>query len=116
MRLKKLHLIDDWRRVLRKAWSIKFAVIAAILGVVEGVLPMFTDLIPRGIFVWLMLAATLAGLYARLVSQPKMNEPWWMEGVAKPPRGTCKMPPPGWWCSGAEGHKGPCAAWPEDRA
>lgn len=25
---------------------------------------------------------------------------------------SCKVPPPGWWCSRAEGHDGPCAARP----
>lgn len=23
---------------------------------------------------------------------------------------SCKVPPPGWWCSREEGHDGPCAA------
>jgi hypothetical protein len=26
--------------------------------------------------------------------------------------GTCKRPPPGWFCTGDEGHDGPCAAVP----
>lgn len=26
----------------------------------------------------------------------------------------CKVPPPGWYCTREAGHKGPCAAWPDD--
>lgn len=26
--------------------------------------------------------------------------------------GACDRPPPGWWCSRAKGHEGPCAALP----
>lgn len=30
---------------------------------------------------------------------------------ATPP---CEVPPPGWLCTRAKGHDGPCAAWPEE--
>lgn len=30
-----------------------------------------------------------------------------------PDAGTCKRPTAGWFCTGDEGHDGPCAAWPE---
>lgn len=30
-----------------------------------------------------------------------------------PPRGTCRRPPAGWWCSLDDGHVGPCPGWPE---
>lgn len=26
----------------------------------------------------------------------------------------CEVPPPGWLCTRAKGHEGPCAAWPEE--
>ncbi len=29
---------------------------------------------------------------------------------------SCTMPPPGWWCSRAPGHEGPCAARPDGEA
>lgn len=116
MRTKKLHLIDDWRRVLRKAWSIRLALIAAAFGGAELALPYLGDLIPPKVFLGLSMAITIAAAAARIVAQPKMDDPWGLEGAAKPSRGTCKAPPPGWWCPGEAGHSGPCPAWPEDRA
>lgn len=35
----------------------------------------------------------------------------WRGQKAKP----CDIPPPGWVCSRAKGHEGPCAAWPTNR-
>lgn len=29
------------------------------------------------------------------------------------PPGTCTRPPPGWYCTRAEGHEGPCPSWPQ---
>lgn len=33
-----------------------------------------------------------------------------------PERPTCEVPPPGWYCTRAKGHEGPCAAWLRDEA
>ena len=33
--MKKLELIEDWRAVLTRAWSMKFSIPAAILGGLE---------------------------------------------------------------------------------
>lgn len=31
-----------------------------------------------------------------------------------PKEQTCEVPPPGWYCTRAKGHEGPCAAWPKE--
>lgn len=69
-----MRLIDDWRWLLNKAWSIRLAIIGATLGAVEMALPLFSDSIPRGVFLGLSMFATVGGAVARLIDQPKMRE------------------------------------------
>ena len=70
----KICLLDDWRRVLQRAWSIRFSLLAAAFTAAEVVLPFLGDLLPRGLFVLLAFAASLGATVARLVAQPKMHE------------------------------------------
>ena len=69
----KICLLDDWRRVLRRAWSIRFSLLAACFTAVEVVLPFMGDFLPRGLFVLLAFGASLGATVARLVAQPKMH-------------------------------------------
>jgi hypothetical protein len=64
-----MHLADDWRTILRKAWSIRFIILAGILSGVEVILPFFSDAIPRGPFAALSFAAVAAAFVARIVAQ-----------------------------------------------
>ena len=68
-----MRLIEDWRHVLKHAWSIRFIVLAALLSGVEIVLPMFGDTMPRGLFAALTLVVSVAAAIARLVTQQKMR-------------------------------------------
>ncbi len=67
-------LIPDWKRVLRKAWSVRLALLAAALGGVEIALPLFYDAIPRNVFLGLSVLVTMGACVARLVAQPKMRD------------------------------------------
>ena len=68
-----MRLTEDWRHVLKHAWSIRFIVLAALLSGVEIVLPMFDDTMPRGVFAVLTLVVSVAAAIARLVPHPKMR-------------------------------------------
>ena len=68
-----MRLIDDWVKVLRKAWSIRLIVLAGLLSQVEVLLPMFSDSMPRGVFAGVSLMVTVAAIVARLTAQPKMR-------------------------------------------
>ena len=68
-----MRLIEDWKHVLKHAWSIRFIVLAALLSGIELVLPMFNDAMPRGVFAVLTMVVTVAAAVARLVPQPKMR-------------------------------------------
>lgn len=69
-----MRLIEDWKHVLKHAWSVRFIVLAALLSGVELVLPMFDDAMPRGLFAGLTMFVTVAAAIARLVPQPKMGD------------------------------------------
>ena len=70
----KLCLLDDWRRVARRAWSIRLSIVAAIFTAAEVVMPLFGDVLPRGVFVLLAFSASIGAAIARLVAQPEMRE------------------------------------------
>lgn len=69
-------LIDDWWKILRKAWSVRLMLIAGLLSGVEAVLPFFTDSMPWPRWVSaLLIAGVVAGAFvARIVAQPKMRD------------------------------------------
>jgi hypothetical protein len=64
-----MKLYDNWKEILRKAWSIRFMVIAGVLSGIEVVLPLFHDSIPKNIFAALSLVFVTSALIARLVAQ-----------------------------------------------
>ena len=70
----KLCLLDDWRRVARRAWSIRLSIVAAIFTAAEVVVPLFGDMLPRGVFVLLAFSASIGAAIARVVAQPGMRE------------------------------------------
>ena len=64
-----MKLYDNWKDILRKAWSIRLMVLAGVLSAVEVVLPLFADSIPRGTFAALSGVTVAAAFVARLVAQ-----------------------------------------------
>ena len=67
----KLH--EDWRRIVRRAWSFRLMALAAMLSGAEVILPLFMDSIPRNLFAALSFVAVGGGLVARLVAQSKIE-------------------------------------------
>lgn len=65
-----MKLLDDWPRLLRRAWSFRLAILAALLSAAEVALQFVA---PAGGSGWFALAAALvsgAAALARLVAQP----------------------------------------------
>ena len=88
---RKIGLLDDWRRVLRRAWSIRFSLLAAAFTAAEVVVPLFGDVLPRGAFVLGKSHNPVQDIYLRQVAG-KENK---LVGVASksladPSRG-CKL-------------------------
>ena len=73
----KICLLDDWRRVLQRAWSIRFSLLAAAFTAAEVVVPLFGDVLldgmPWGAIELLAFAASIGATVARIVAQPEMH-------------------------------------------
>ena len=77
----RFSLLENWRRVLRRAWSIRFSLLAAVFTAAEVVVPLLgdalqdvmQDVIPRGVFILLAFVASIGATVARLVAQPEMH-------------------------------------------
>lgn len=71
-----MKLLPDWRNVLRKAWSIKFMVLAAIMSGAEVVMSILqpSNTLPPGVFAALAGVVTSAALVARLLAQNEAKD------------------------------------------
>jgi len=70
----KLELIEDWRAVLTRAWSMKFSILAAILGGLEvGVQFVQPAGIPNGVFAGIASVVSMSAAIARLVAQRELS-------------------------------------------
>jgi hypothetical protein len=64
-----MKLYDNWKEILRKAWSIRLMLLAAVLSGVEVILPFFANSFPRGPFAAMSFLAVAGAFIARLVAQ-----------------------------------------------
>jgi hypothetical protein len=79
-----MNLIPDWKRVLRKAWSLRLMLLAAVLSGVEVVLPFFTAAVPPGVFAAVSFVVVAAAFMARLTVQKSMEQRRGDDRRAKP--------------------------------
>ena len=76
--MKKISLIDDWRYVLRRAWSIRLILIAGLLSGCETVLAAFGHEwlpLPRWASALLVTTIVMGALVARLLAQRQPEPP-----------------------------------------
>jgi hypothetical protein len=69
-----MHLIKNWNEVLRRAWSIRFIILAGALTGAEVALPLFMDAAPRGVFALLSMITSIGALFARLTAQNGISD------------------------------------------
>lgn len=69
-----MKLLTDWKRILKRAWSIRLLILAGVLSGIEVVLPFFSDAIPRGPFAVLSFLAVAGAFVARLVAQKELAD------------------------------------------
>ncbi len=73
--MMNLTLVEDWRAIVKKAWSLKFNALALVLGIAEvyvGV--MKPDGIPPMLFASLSGVATTAAMVARVMAQKELSD------------------------------------------
>lgn len=68
-----MKLIDDWKQKFPKLWSVRLALLSALLGVAEMTLPLFQTFVPPMTFALLSVAASLSAAVARIVAQPALH-------------------------------------------
>ena len=66
-------LHDNWRTLLRKAWSVKFMVLAFLLTMAEVMLPFFSDAVPPRTFALLSGLAVAGAFVSRLIAQKDLT-------------------------------------------
>ena len=64
-----MKLYANWLEILKKAWSIRFGVLATIFAVMQVILPIYVDELPKHLFAVLTGIATVGVIVARLVWQ-----------------------------------------------
>ena len=62
-------LHDNWQTLIRKAWSVKFMVLAFLLTMAEVMLPFFSDAVPQKMFAVLSGLAVAGAFVSRLIAQ-----------------------------------------------
>ena len=68
-----MRLDAEWQQIVKKAWSFRLVLLAAVLSGLEIVLPYMVDKFPNGVFIMLSFVVTVAALIARVIAQPKMD-------------------------------------------
>jgi hypothetical protein len=69
-----MSLIEDWRRVALRLWSIRLALLWAAVAGLYAALPAFMDVLPPGVFAVLSVLASMLIVGARLTKQPGLDE------------------------------------------
>lgn len=64
-----MRLYENWKSIIKKAWSIRLMFFAGVFSGVEAILPLFQEAFPRGVFASLSIATVTAAFVARLVAQ-----------------------------------------------
>jgi hypothetical protein len=64
-----MKLYTNWKEIIRKAWSIKFIILAGVLSASEVILPLFFDYFDRGTFAILSFIAVSGAFVSRLIAQ-----------------------------------------------
>lgn len=71
-------LLHDWQQIIRKAWSVKFMVLAALLSGCEAAVsilqPAIAESLPPGVFASLAGLVTAGALVARVLAQTEVAQ------------------------------------------
>jgi amino acid permease len=69
-----MRLVDNWRKVLAKAWSVKFNIAAALLSAAELVVQFWQPASIRpGVFAGIAFLVSLGAFMARIVAQKELT-------------------------------------------
>jgi len=74
-----MKLVDDWKRILKRAWSIRLILLAGFFSGLEALIQVATLFIeelpiPRGLFAAISFIAANGAFVTRLIAQQNMKE------------------------------------------
>jgi len=69
-----MHLVKDWKCIIKRAWSFRLAGLAGILSTCEILLPMFIGSMPRGVFALLSALTITLAMIARVIAQKELSK------------------------------------------
>jgi len=69
-----MQLVEDWDQILKKAWSIKFSVLAALLGGMEVAVQLVKPAgVPDGVFAGFAACVSVAATLVRVLQQQELS-------------------------------------------
>ena len=69
-----IKLVKDPKKVARQSWACRLSIVAAALSGVEMALPLFSDAMPRHVFLIASMLVAVGSAAARLIAQPGMHD------------------------------------------
>lgn len=69
-----IKLVKDHKKVARQSWAFRLSIVAAALSGVEMALPLFSDAMPRHVFLIASMLVAVGSAAARLIAQPGMHD------------------------------------------
>lgn len=69
-----LMLIPNWRKVAKRAWSVRLMLLASILTGGEAILPLVGSSIERGPFALVTFIVVMGALLARFLAQQALHD------------------------------------------
>jgi hypothetical protein len=71
----RISLVDDWQAILRKAWSVKFNIAAALFGAGELAVQIWQPASIRpGVFAGIAAFVSIAATAARVMAQKELSD------------------------------------------
>lgn len=71
-----MRLVNNWRAVLTRAWSVRLLLLAGLLTGIEAALPFLGELVPLspGVLAAVSFLVVMGALVARLLAQKSIGE------------------------------------------
>lgn len=73
-----IHLAPNWRKLLKRAWSLRFMLLAGLFTGLEAIVPFFSDFmsswLTRRQFAAVVFAVVVAAYVSRLVAQEGLTD------------------------------------------
>lgn len=69
-----MKLVDDWKQILVRAWSVKFNIAATLFGAAEVVVALLQPAsIPNGVFAGIAAAVSILSNVSRIMAQKELT-------------------------------------------